>query len=188
MGTKNISCFKKKRQETDGIIIFEDEAAFRQDPTIHRSWFRCGSRSYIPTYGQRNTQHVYGAISIHDARFSYHFADTCNSSTHREFLEMLIRKFHPQRIFLVEDNAKYHKNPDMWFWFDAHRKEVEPWFLPPYSPEFNPMESLWGYTRREGTHNHFFPNVDELIDSIKTVFRSIQSHPRLIQNYLVPFQ
>lgn len=142
----------------------------------------------MPTYGQRNTQHIYGAVTIPYGRFSYHFTNTCNTSTHQDFLEMLIRKFYPQRIFLVEDNAKYHKNPDMWSWFDAHRKEIEPWFLPPYSPELNPMESLWGYTRRHGTHNRFFANVDELISSIKTVFRRIQYQPHLIQNYLAPYE
>lgn len=170
------------------MIVFEDEAAFRQDPTIFRSWFRSGVRYYVPTYGQRNTRHVYGAVSISCACFSYHFADVCNTSTHQEFLEMLIRKFYPRRIFLIEDNAKYHKNSDMWLWFDAHRKEIEPWFLPPYSPEFNPMELLWGYTRREGTHNKFFSNVDKLIDSLKMIFRRIQYHPDLIQNYLVPYK
>ena len=188
MGTKNLSCFKKNCEKAGGVTVFEDEAVFRQDPTIFRSWFRCGSRFYVPTYGQRNTQHVYGAVGIHCGRFIYHFADTCNASTHRDFLEMLIRKFYPQKIFLVEDNAKYHKNPDTWSWFDAHHKEIEPWFLPPYSPEFNPMESVWGYTRREGTHNNFFPNTDALIDSIKTIFRRIQYHPNLIENYLVSYK
>lgn len=187
MGTKNIPLIKKKCQEAGGIIVFEDEAAFRQDPTIFRSWFRRGFRSYVPTYGQRNTQHVYGAISIPEAHFSYRFTDSCNSSTHQHFLEVLVRKFYPKKIFLVEDNAKYHKSPEMWSWFDAHRKEMEPWFLPPYSPKFNPMESLWGYTRREGTHNNFFPTIDALIGSIKTVFRTIQHHPYLVENYLVPF-
>jgi transposase len=27
--------------------------------------------------------------------------------------------------------------------------------LPPYSPELNPTERLWQYTRKNGTHNHF---------------------------------
>lgn len=187
MGKRNISNIKKKCKKAEGIIVFEDEAAFRQDPTLFRSWFRCGCQAHVPTYGQRNTQHVYGAISLHEVRFTYRFTDVCNVSTHQDFLELLVRKFYPQKIFLIEDNAKYHKGTDMRFWFDAHRKEIEPWFLPPYSPEFNPMESLWGYTRRQGTHNNFFPTTDALIGSIKTVFRTIQNHPNLVQNYLMPY-
>ena len=69
MGEENISHFKKKCQKAGGIIVFEDEAAFRQDPTLFRSWCRRGGRFYVLTYGQRNTQHVYGAISAQDARF-----------------------------------------------------------------------------------------------------------------------
>jgi transposase len=187
MGEKDISYIKKKCRQERGVIIFEDEAAFRQDVTIFRSWFRKGRRTYIPSLGQRNTQHVYGAISLPGARFSYRFTESCNGSTHQEFLERLVRKFHPQKIFLIEDNARYHKSPEMWSWFDAHRKEIEPWFLPPYSPEFNPMESIWGYTRRQGTHNNFFPTVYALIYSIKTVFRDIQNRPHLVENYLTPY-
>ena len=167
--------------------MFEDEAAFREDPTIYYSWFRRGSRSKVPTFGRRNTQHVYGAISIPYARFSYHRADTCNTSSHQRFLEMLVRKFYPQKIFLIEDNARYHKNYDMLDWYEAHRQEIEPWFLPPYSPELNPMEPVWGYVRREGTHNRFFHNVSELLSSVKTIFRRIQYHPDLVQNCLDRF-
>lgn len=188
MDKENLSSVKKNCQEAGGVIVFEDEAAFRQDPTLFCSWFRRGGGAYVPTYGQRNTQHVYGAVSLPSGQFSYRFVDSCNGSTHQEFMEVLVRKFHPNKIFLVEDNAKYHKSSDMVSWFDAHRKEIEPWFLPPYSPEFNPMESLWGYTRRQGTHNNFFPTVDALIGSIKTVFRSIQYHPHLVQNYLARYQ
>lgn len=188
MGEENISRVKKKCQKAGGVIVFEDEAAFRQDPTLFRSWGRRGCRFYVPTYGQRNTQHIYGAVSAQDVRFSYRFTDICNGSTHQGFLEMLVRKYYPQKIFLVEDNARYHKSPEMWSWFDAHREEIEPWFLPPYSPKFNPMESLWGYTRRQGTHDRFFPTTDALIGSIKTVFRSIQYQPNLVQIYLAPYQ
>jgi transposase len=184
LGTQDISCAKKKARAANGIILFEDEAAFRQDPTTFRSWYRRGARCWVSTYGRRNTQHIYGAVSVPDGRFSYHFAHTCNASTHQGFLEMLIRKFHHQRIFIVEDNAKYHKNPAMLSWFEAHRHEIEPWFLPPYSPEFNPMEPVWGYTRRQGTHNRFFASSEELLSSIKIVFRHVQHNPDAIRSYL----
>lgn len=131
---------------------------------------------------------MYGAVDVLSGRFNYHFAETCNTHSHQDFLEMLIRKYYPKKIFVVEDNAKFHKNPDMRSWFDAHRKNIEPWFLPPYSPEFNSMEPLWGYTRREATHNNFFADVSQLVSSIKTVFRRIQYHPEVIQNYLAPFK
>lgn len=171
--------------------MFEDEASFRQDPTLFRSWFRVGNQPHIPTFGQRNTQHVYGAVSIIPlGRFSYHFVDNgdkCNARTYQKFLIMLIRKLYPQKLFLIQDNASYHKNPEMLSWFEGHRREIEYILLPSYSPELNAAEPLWGYTRRQATHNQFFPRLDDLINSVKATFRKIQYHPELITNYLAPY-
>ena len=41
-------------------------------------------------------------------------------------------------------------------------------FLPPYSPELNPIERVWRITRRERTHNRFF----EKLTVLKTVLTS----------------
>jgi len=34
--------------------------------------------------------------------------------------------------------------------------------LRPYSPELNPTERLWRYTRKNGTHNRYFADSAEL--------------------------
>jgi len=35
-------------------------------------------------------------------------------------------------------------------------------FLPPYSPELNPIERVWRITRRQITHNRYFESVEDL--------------------------
>jgi len=39
-------------------------------------------------------------------------------------------------------------------------------FIPPYSPELNPIERVWKLTRRICTHNRYFPNLDELVETV----------------------
>jgi transposase len=168
--------------------MFQDEASFRQDPTLYRTWARIGHQPQILTYGKRNTQHVFGAVAIYTLRFLYKFAEVCNAVTYLKFLEYIIYKFYPYKIFLVVDNARYHKKEQVILWCKDNKRYIECWFLPPYSPEFNAMEPVWGYTRRQGTHNRFFSNPDELRHSIKNVFRRIQYNPLLIQNYLLAFR
>ena len=51
------------------MIVFEDEASFRQTPTLHATWARRASQPQIPTLGQRNTQKIFGAVGLKDARF-----------------------------------------------------------------------------------------------------------------------
>ena len=191
MGSGNVSSFKKNCVRAGGILLFEDEASFRQDPTLFRSWFRVGSEPQVLTLGQRNTQHVYGAISIIPfGRFSYHFinkGEKFNAGTYQKFLLMLLHKFYPKKIFLIQDNASYHKNPDMLSWFEAHRQKIGHIPLPSHSPELNAAEPLWGYTRRETTHNNFFAHVNDLISGLRHTFRKMQYHPELIGNYIQPY-
>ena len=53
------------------VIVFEDEASFRQMPTLHVTWAKRGSQPQIPTRGERNTQKIIGAVRLDNASFIY---------------------------------------------------------------------------------------------------------------------
>ena len=42
--------------------------------------------------------------------------------------------------------------------------------LPPYSPDFNPIEQVWRITRRENTHNVFFATINALKKKVDQAF------------------
>ena len=44
--------------------------------------------------------------------------------------------------------------------------------LPPYSPDFNPIEQVWRITRRENTHNVFFPDIQALSSKVDKSFEA----------------
>ena len=43
-------------------------------------------------------------------------------------------------------------------------------------------------TRVQGTHNRCFKNRQEILESLRRVFRDMQRHPEAISGYLRPFQ
>jgi len=43
-------------------------------------------------------------------------------------------------------------------------------YLPPYSPELNPIERVWKLTRRLCVHNRYFPTLEEVIEVVETQF------------------
>ena len=45
-------------------------------------------------------------------------------------------------------------------------------FLPPYSPELNPIERVWKLTRRLSTHNRYFSSLDEVISAVEGPFET----------------
>ena len=103
------------------------------------------------------------------------------------FLEQLARRYRRQGAILIQDNASYHKDAEVWAWFRSNRHWLEVHQLPPYSPELNPTERLRQHTRKNGTHNRFFGGLDALLATLTRVFGEMQSHPQLIRPYLAPF-
>jgi hypothetical protein len=53
------------------VIVFKDEAWFRQMPALHVPWARRGSQPQIPTRGERHPQKVFAAVRLDNARFTY---------------------------------------------------------------------------------------------------------------------
>jgi len=121
-------------------------------------------------------------------RFLYHFHHVFNAETYIGYLERILRCYYPQKVYLIQDNASYHKDRDVWVWFSDHRKDLEVYNLPAYSPELNALERIWHHTRLHGTHNLYFANQDELRSALTSTFRSIQKNPSQVMGYLSPYQ
>jgi transposase len=98
--------------------------------------------------GQRKSVKILGAIELWKARFHYRPDTVFNACTYLAFLEQLARSYRRQGAILIQDNASYHTDSDVWAWFDANRHWLEVHPLPSYSPELNPTERLWRYTRQ----------------------------------------
>ena len=49
-------------------------------------------------------------------------------------------------------------------------------FLPPYSPQLNPIERVWKLLRRLRLHNQFFGSIDGVITAVESQL-SIWSEP-----------
>ncbi len=173
------------------MIVHADEASFRQTPTLCRTWSVRGCQPTVPTRGERNTQKILGAVSVPDARFVWrHQTDYFNAETYLAFLEdVLLPGFHRRgrRVYLVQDNASYHKKPVVYEWFAQQRKRIEVFCLPPYSPEFNATERIWYYVRHQATHNRFFDSPQNLCAALFQTFDDVKRHPEKIGGLVAPF-
>ena len=173
------------------MIVFEDEASFRQSPTLHATWAPFNSQPQIPSRGERNTQKILGAVSVGRNQLAYrHQVEYFNAQTYLSFCdEVLLPAFYRRRhrVFLIQDNASYHKKPEVYDWYAKNRKRIEVILLPPYSPEFNATERIWQYTRKQATHNRFFETPRELCESLFATFTDIQKNPHKIAGLIAPF-
>lgn len=72
-----------------------------------------------------------------------------------------------KKFYLVMDNAPFHKKTKRLIKeknseFDDNNQKVVFVYLPPYSPDLNPIEQFQRKTRREVIHNRYFSSKEDL--------------------------
>lgn len=170
-------------------MIFEDEASFWLDGTLHQTWSRVGVQPRVDTFGERKTAHVFGAVALEDADFTYRFAEVFNGHTFHDFLLQLVIKYSPRKVFLIIDGGPCHNLDEVGKkWLAENRDKIELHRLPGYSPEFNPTEGVWKVTRKLTTHNRFYRTTRERDGALRNTFSRFQRRPSLISAHVARFQ
>jgi len=121
----------------------------------------------------RKSVGYFGAVRLRDGKFFYaREEEKFNAQSCWQFLKQLHSKSlrSAKRVIIILDNAKYHHA----LLHKAWREDVKPRFtldfLPPYSPELNPIERVWKLTRRLCLHNVYFPKLDQVCISAERQF------------------
>lgn len=121
-----------------------------------RSWSEVGIRTIIDNQQQFQNRYLFTAISpISGDTFSLIGFEENNSRCVNIFLEEMEKQYPNKKIILVFDNAPSHRPK-----FIRLRKNITGLYLPPYSPELNPVERFFGEVRKS-TANTIFKTLDE---------------------------
>jgi transposase len=137
-----------KRLGMDDRIYFGDAVHFKHNAEAGYAWSLKGKPHLIPSNSGRQRYNVLGAYCPHTHEYVVILTeDNINQDKLVELLGMLHDK-HPQgRVYLVLDNARYNHAQQAATAAEQHRIRLE--FLPPYSPNLNPIERLWKFVRKE---------------------------------------
>ena len=87
MAPLHLSPLEKKTAEQKGKLIFEDEASFRQDSTLYRTWSQVGQQPLVPVTGARKSAKIFGCVEVYDATFVYDSNEVFNGRTYVDFLD-----------------------------------------------------------------------------------------------------
>lgn len=110
-----------------------------------------------------------------------------NGQTYTRFLNSLAHCYPRQEVFLVQDNAPYHRAPEVQEWLQTHAEHMHLVALPKYSPDLNAVERIWHHVRINATHNRYFPTKQEFVQTLSEALLDIERHPEQIHGYLNPF-
>ena len=83
-------------------------------------------------------------------------------------LDRLHRKF--GKIIVVLDNAAYHKSAEVKKFVESCGKDIILLYLPPYTPELNPIEGQWRLLRK-ATANRLYKSTGAMKKSIASMVK-----------------
>jgi hypothetical protein len=124
-------------------------------------------------YPGRKSVGYYGAVRLRDGKgLFWREPGMFDGETCWNFLRQLeaASRETGRRVIVIIDNAKYHHAKLHAEWREQQHGQFALDFLPPYSPELNPIERVWKRTRRNCLHNVYFPQLARLVETVEAQF------------------
>ena len=125
-------------------IVYLDESGFAKDMPRTHGYSKRGTRCYGKhDWHARGRVNVIGAMNASQKGLMTLglFETTINSDVFFAWLTQDLLPKMPRQAVMVMDNARFHKRADI---IQAiHQQAIILEYLPPYSPDLNPIEHQW---------------------------------------------
>ena len=155
----------------DERLLFMDAVHPTQATKITAGWIRKGEDKAIKTTGSRSRINVVGAIELGclDNAVIKQYDKTVNGEAIIDFFKQVRERYHDSgTIKLVLDGAGYHRSELVKK--AAKTLDIELIYLPPYSPNLNPIERLWKVMNEKARNGKYFASTKEFRQRISDFF------------------
>jgi putative transposase len=128
----------------------------RDYQVIHQTWFERGKQRLIKTYGKHR-----GVKLVGDLKY-------------------MLSRYPDGKTVLILDNARIHHAKLLGPFLEENRERLMLMFLPPYSPNLNPIEGLWKWMKEKVIYNVFYKTVPEIRNSVNEFLDNISSNKGIV--------
>jgi transposase len=123
-------------------------------------WIKIGVRKELSTNTGRARINLSGMIDVVQHRVIVQEDRTLNAEATIQFFCKIEEAYPTKRkIHIFCDNAPYYRNKTVQEYLKVSR--VELYFLPPYSPNLNPIERLWKWMKERVIYNTYYAHFDD---------------------------
>lgn len=168
----------------DHEIVAIDEASFHLTTTYKKIWYPRGETPRGAFFWSNKKLVTFAAL-FSTGKFYYDFYDSQNSLTFAHFLRELFKKLHKKKKYVfILDNVGYHKTQCIRKIFNEN-SQISVEYIPPYSPELNPIETCWKVTKNHVTKSQYFPKIDDMQEALEN-FWEHHTFKQEFMRYLCP--
>ncbi|OAM02586.1 MAG: hypothetical protein TV42_05890 [Wolbachia endosymbiont of Dactylopius coccus] len=151
-------------------LFFFDESRFGTHSKTGHGWFKKGVRTKVKVKLGRENFYLYSAVNPRNGESSSLFAPNVNTDCMNIFLEQMSQYLGTREAFLIMDCASWHKSKNL-----KVPKNIDIIYLPPYSPDLNPVERFWLYIKQNILRNKIYDTI-ALLESALCKFITSLSH------------
>ena len=133
-------------------------------------WIKKGECKTLQTTAKQERLHLVGVLSLNDMEIMVREYETINGEKMIDFFKDLeSREGGNGLIHIILDNASAHKERKLKEHLNGSPR-IRLHYLPPYSPNLNPIERLWKIFRETTLYNRYFETRDEFFAVVRGFF------------------
>lgn len=151
----------------------QDESRFSSETARVTSWSQSGSSVVYSGYRYGTSLNCFGSINLKDGNLISSFHDKGNAEATIEHFKKVRQNYDrniPLAFFI--DNASWHKTLAVQKY--CQNNNITLLFLPPYSPEYNPIERVWSFLKSK-IRQIFFKTADLFKKFVFDLFENINN-------------
>lgn len=165
----------KNNLRQDEAIYFMDSVHPQYQARARYGWIKKGTNKTLPIYSGWKRMHIIGALNVANLDLVKADKPKVNGDYIVEFLQQLeVQTRDKTKVYLICDNAGYHKSKKVKEYL--RNSKIELLFLPPYSPNLNPIERLWKFMHSKVSNNKYYQNFEQFTEEILNFFINIPKY------------
>lgn len=158
------------------ILYFEDEANISLTPFLAKTWAPRGKTPTQRVTGKRGGIAAMSAITKAGHLVFRLLEKRINSDDVIEFLAQILKHHRRRHIVVVMDRARPHTSKKTKA-FIVSQKRLHVFYLPSYSPDWNPDEKVWNHLKHQELKGHQARTKAEMKRLARRKLASMSRHP-----------
>jgi len=173
---------RAKARKHGATIFFLDEAGFDSEPRLGRTYGLKGQTPVVPTTGQRQKINAISAVTASGAFWCQLYSERLNGKLFVQFLREFMRG-RSGRVILIVDGHPAHKAQVVKDLIQELEGKLELHFLPPYAPDLNPDEFVWGYMKTNGLSKKPLRKNESLKERVQSDLDTLKANRKLVRSF-----
>lgn len=168
--------YEKLKQDlpADEMICFMDGVHPTHNVQPAYGWIQKGIRKEVPANSGRSRINLSGIFDVINHKVLIQEDKILNAAATISFFRK-IEATYPgkKRVHIFCDNAGYYRNKAVTEYLQASKIKLH--FLPPYSPNLNPIERLWKWMKERVIYNTYYREFEDFRLAVFGFFSTISA-------------